>query len=124
APRRVGCNDHSRRKFVAALEQGDARAQAVIDIYRPIYAIERRATEAGMSAAERLVLRQRETLPLWERLEAEIARLAPQAGKKSPLGKAVTYFQRQLPCWKAFLDDGFLPISNAHVEQQIRTVAL
>ena len=124
APLRVGCNDHSRRKFVAALEQGDNRAQNVIDLYRLIYAVEKRATLAGASPAERLVLRQRETVPLWARLEAEVSRLASQAGKKSPLGKAVTYFHRQLPYLKAFLEDGFLPISNAHVEQQIRTVAL
>jgi len=123
-PRRVGCNDHSRRKFVKALEQGDTRAEAVIDLYRVLYAIEARARKRKLSIAQVLALRRAESVPIWKKLDAEVARLASNAGKKSPLGKAVTYFQRQQKTLCVFLEDGFLPISNAHVERQIRTVAL
>ena len=123
-PRRIGCNDHSRRKFVKALEQGDSRAQDVIDLYRLLYAVERRAREAKLGVAAVLALRQSESVPIWEKLEAEVSRLKPLVGKNSPLGKAVTYFDRQGPTLCVFLEDGFLPISNAHVERQIRTVAI
>jgi Transposase IS66 family len=41
---------------------------------------------------------------------------------KSPLGKALLYFQRQEPRLAAFLDHGILPISTAHVERLLRTV--
>ncbi len=124
SPRRVGCNDHARRKFVKALEQGDTRAQKVLDLYRVLYAIERHAREKEKDVAALLALRQEESVPIWQDLEAEINRLQTNAGKKSPLGKAVTYFVRQGPTLRVFLSDGFLPISNAHVERQIRTVAL
>lgn len=124
APRRVGCNDHARRKFVKALDQGDTRAQKALDLYRVLYAIERRAREKSCDAAQILALRKQESVPIWEKLEAEISALQTNAGKKSPLGKAVTYFTRQLPTLRVFLDDGFLPIANTHVERQIRSVAL
>jgi transposase len=124
APMRIGCNDHARRKFVAALECGDARAQSIIDRYRAMYLIEAKATKEALDTAARLALRKEMALPIWNELAAEVAKLAPQAGKKSPLGKAVTYFTRQRPYLAAFLDDGFLPISNVHVEQKIRTVAV
>lgn len=123
-PVRVGCNDHARRKFVAALKGGDSRAQAVVDIYRALYAVEREATKRELDPAGRSALRQAESVPLWARLETTVGKLAPQAGTKSPLGKAVVYFQRQLPTLKVFLTDGRLPISNAHVERQIRTITL
>ena len=46
------------------------------------------------------------------------------AEPKSPLGKANTYFRRQGKALSAFLDNGVLPISNAHVERLLRSVAL
>ena len=124
SPRRIGCNDHARRKFVKALDQGDTRAQKALDLYRVLYAIERRAREKTLDVAAVLALRQKESVPIWRQLEAEVNRLQSNAGKKSPLGKAVTYFVRQGPTLRVFLEDGYLPISNAHVERQIRTVAL
>lgn len=124
-PIRVGCNDHARRKFVTALERGDERVRPVIDIYRALYAVEREATKLCLDADGRAALRQAKSAPLWQRLENAVAELAPQAGtKKSPLGKAVVYFERQLPTLKRFLSDGRLPISNAHVERLIRIIAL
>jgi hypothetical protein len=54
----------------------------------------------------------------------EVSRLAAFGERKSPLGKANIYFQRQEPRLAAFLSNGILPISNAHVERLLRTVAL
>jgi transposase len=122
-PVRAGCNDHARRRFVAALKCGDTRAQTVVDIYRALYAVECEASNRGLDAAGRAALRQAKSVPLWTRLESAVGALAPQAGTKSPLGKAVVYFERQLATLKVFLTDGRLPISNAHVERQIRVVA-
>ena len=53
-----------------------------------------------------------------------MARLDDNVQPKSPLGKANTYFRRQAPALRAFLEHGVLPISNAHVERLLRTVAL
>jgi len=122
APKRVGCNDHARRKFVDAFKRGDRRVEPVIALYGRLYAVEREAHR--MTPDERLVLRQLKSVPLWHRLSAEVARLSSLGERKGPLGKAVIYFERQHAALQAFLDDGHLPISNVHVERLLRTVAL
>jgi hypothetical protein len=48
APQRIGCNDHGRRRFVHVLEQGDRRAQPMIDLYSALYHVERTATERNL----------------------------------------------------------------------------
>jgi transposase len=122
APVRVGCNDHARRKCVEALRGGDSRVERVLALYSALYAVERDAN--GLDANATLALRQLRSVPLWAALRNEYAKLAQLGERKSPLGKAVTYFQRQEPRLAAFLSNGILPISNAHVERLLRTVAL
>jgi transposase len=123
APRRIGCNDHSRRRYVQALEQGDRRAQPMIDLYRALYLVERTATERKLDATGRRALRQAESVPLWREFERVITDLSPKVDKKSPLGKAIYYWTRQQATLCAFLDDGRFPISNAHVERLLRVVS-
>lgn len=122
APTKVGCNDHARRKFVEALKLGDQRAAKVVALYGELYAVERDAKD--LSADDRLGVRQARSAKLWGDLSEEIARLELKAEPKSPLGKATTYFRRQNAALSAFLSNGMLPISNAHVERLLRTVAL
>jgi len=123
APQRVGCNDHGRRRFVQALEQGDRRAQPMIDLYSALYHVERTATERKLDATGRRALRQAESVPLWRELERVITDIAPKVDKKAPLGKAIYYWTRQQSTLCAFLDDGRFPISNAHVERLLRVVS-
>lgn len=122
APNRVGCNDHARRKYVEALKLGDRRAARVVALYGELYTVERDAKNVG--AEERLRMRRARSTLLWDELAAEVARLDKNIEPKSPLGRANTYFQRQSPALRAFLEHGVLPISNAHVERLLRTVAL
>lgn len=121
-PNKVGCNDHCRRKWVEALKLGDQRAARVVALYGELYAVERDAK--NLTADERLRMRQARSVPLWAQLCDEVARLQTGAEPKSPLGKAITYFRRQNAPLSAFLSNGLLPISNAHVERLIRSVAL
>lgn len=121
-PTKVGCNDHGRRKFVEALKLGDKRASPVVALYGELYAVE--ADAKGLSHDERLVVRQARSVPLWAQLSDEVARLQRLGEPKSPLGKACTYFRRQYDALGAFLRNGMLPISNAHVERLLRAVAL
>lgn len=122
APPRIGCNDHARRKWVEALRTGDQRVERVLTLYAALYGVERDAKH--LNAADTLALRQARSQPIWQALREEVDRLAALGERKSPLGKAVTYFQRQEPRLAAFLANGILPISNAHVERLLRTVAL
>lgn len=121
-PNKVGCNDHARRKFVEALKLGDQRAAPIVALYGELYAVERDAKD--LSVDERLRMRRARSVPIWTQLGSEIARIDARADGKSPLGRAITYFRRQNAPLAAFLGNGLLPISNAHVERLIRTVAL
>lgn len=123
-PSRFGCNDHARRKFYEALKLGDSRAEEVVALYGHIYAIEREASIGHATPDDRLALRQTRAVPLWRELEQYIARIAADVAPKGPLGKALTYWKKQQTTLKAFLDNGHVPISNAHVERLLRTVAL
>jgi len=123
-PRRAGCMDHCRRRFVKALDDGDARAAVVVGVLRDIYAVEALARAAGADLDELLRRRQRHSRPLVDRVRAIIADLAGRATPKSPLGKAVTYAVNQWPTLVLFLDDPRVPLSNAHVERQQRRTAI
>jgi transposase len=123
-PSRFGCNDHARRKFYEAYKLGDSRAEEVVALYGHIYAVEREASAENAMPDDRLTLRQKRSLPLWRELEQYIASIANDVAPKGPLGKAFTYWRKQQPTLKAFLENGHVPISNAHVERLLRTVAL
>lgn len=122
---RVGCNDHCRRFFARALQEGDARAGPVIEAYGKVYAVETEATALGLNPMQRLQMRKERTMPLWLDLTAAIEGVRLQTpSTKSALGRGLVYWDKQRPTLEVFLDDGFVPISNAHVERLIRLIAL
>jgi transposase len=123
-PRRAGCMDHCRRRFVKALEAGDARAAVVVSVLRDVYAVESQARADGIDLDELGRRRQRDSRPLIERVHRIIGDLAGRATPKSPLGKAVAYAINQWPTLIVFLDDPRVPLSNAHVERQQRRTAI
>ena len=123
-PRRAGCMDHCRRRFVNALDAGDARAAVVVSLLREIYAIEAQARADGVDLDELRHRRQRDSRPLVDRVHLVIGDLAGRATPKSPLGKAVTYAVNQWSTLVLFLDDPRVPLSNAHVERQQRRTAI
>jgi len=123
-PRRAGCHDHARRGFIAAVAQGDDRADPIVDLFKVLYAIERRAKEAGMGLDDLLNLRQDKALPVWNDLDERVQALVGTVSKKSTLGKAVTYWTNQKATLSLYLGDARIPISNIGCEQLIRPVAL
>lgn len=123
-PRRAGCMDHCRRRFVKALDAGDARAAVVVATLRELYAVEAQARADGVDRDELLRRRQRDSRPLIDRLHQLIGDLAGRATPKSPLGNAVAYAVNQWSTLILFLDDPRVPLSNAHVERQQRRTAI
>jgi transposase len=86
-PRRAGCMDHCRRRFVKALEAGDARAAVVVAVLREVYAVEAQARADGVAPDELGRRRQRDSRPLIDRVHRMIGDLAGRATPKSPLGR-------------------------------------
>jgi transposase len=102
-PRRAGCMDHCRRRFILALEAGDARAAVVVSLLREIYAVEAQARADGVDLDELRHRRQRDSRPLVDRVHLIIGDLAGRATPKNPLGKAVAYAHQSV------VDPGPLP---------------
>jgi transposase len=118
----LGCMDHVRRKFEAALRQGDSRAAPPLLLFKQLYRLEELAKIQGLDADGILDLRQYRSRPLMDQLHAwlELHRGTPP---KEKLGEAIQYARNQWPRVRRYLDDGSVPISNIGAEQEMRPIA-
>jgi transposase len=95
----------------------DARSSApwlpneILEWIRQPYDIEDRERE--WSAGERLALRQRESVPILDRIEAKLDELTGRVLPKSALGKAVTSARNEWAALRRYTSDGRLTIENA-----------
>lgn len=117
------CNAHARRGFVKAQSNDPVLASQMVAFYQQLYAVEYRG--AGLSTSERLELRQRDAVPIWQRMgkwleQDEVKRLLP----KSEIGQAVGYLRNQWSALQLYLKDGRLPIDNNHSERVIRPLTI
>ena len=83
----MACWAHARRKFYDARPNAPREANQVLEWVRQLYDVEDRARE--MTAAERQALRQRESLPILDRIETYLDELSSRVLPKSALGKAI-----------------------------------
>jgi len=111
-PTRAGCMAHARRRFVRALEAGDARAAIALALIRKLYKIEAQAKDQGLDNAARLALRQSQSVAVMEQLQKELQYLGAQAPPKTLLGQAVGYALRQWQTLQTFLSDGAVRIGR------------
>jgi transposase len=117
------CNAHARREFVKAESNDPLLASQMISFYRQLYAVEYRAAE--LTPDERLALRQREAVPIWQRMQAwldrdDVKRVLPKSG----IGQAVSYLRNQWSSLQLYLHDGRLPIDNNQSERTIRPLTI
>ena len=123
----VGCLDHARRKFVEAVKAQHAVAgterglapQALL-IIRKLYALEKLARDAKMSAEQRHELRQEKARPIWDELRAWLDKNLGAAPPQSYTGKAINYLAADWPRLVRYLEDGRVEISNVLCENAIR----
>jgi transposase len=119
----AACWSHGRRHF---FELADLRkAPLAVDAVRRIdalFAVERMIN--GLSAGDRLAVRQRESKPIVVDLEkwmrAERARLSRHA----ETARAIDYMLTRWPAFSRFLDDGRICLSNNAAERALRGIAL
>jgi transposase len=110
-----GCNMHSRRYFVKALDAGDKRAALALAAYKKLYEIE--AEIRGRNADDKLAVRLARSKPVWDELAAWCAVRKPHEPPSSLLGKALQYFTNHQVALGRFLEYGFLPLDNGIVER-------
>jgi transposase len=118
----VGCNMHSRRYFVKALDANDARAAIPISAFRTLYDVE--DAVRGADPDRRRVERQHRSKPVYEELVRWCHTYQPTEPPTSLLGRAIQYTLNHRVALTRFLDDGRLPIDNGIVERLHRRPAV
>ncbi len=131
------CWAHARRKFVAAAEAGDGRAEVALGHIRALYAIERDlplllppAEGAGtreqrrQREEQRRQRRQQQAEPILSALKGWLDEQRPQALPKSPLGQAIGYALNNWVALGRYLEQGYLAIDNNLSERTLRAIAL
>jgi len=120
----LACMAHARRKFDEAKDNDKPRAEHMLKLMQGLYAIERKARDAGISHEERYVLRQDDSLPILNEMEAWMKDNIMQVLPKSAIGKAIAYTLNLWPRLIRYADDGRCEIDNNIIENAIRPVAL
>jgi transposase len=131
------CWAHARRKFVAAVEGGNACARAAVELIGRLYAVERDLPPLLAAAAEPLAeaarrereeqrrqWRERQARPVLEELKKWLDGQRDQVLPKSVLGQAVGYALNNWEALCRYLEQGYLSIDNNLSERTLRAVAL
>jgi transposase len=133
----VCCWAHARRKLVAALEGGEARAHVALEHIRQLYAIERELplllppTEDPVTGEQRRQReeqrrqrRQQQATPILAELKQWLDQERPRALPKSALGQALGYALNNWAALQRYLEQGYLAIDNNLSERTLRAIAL
>jgi transposase len=131
----VCCWAHARRKFVAAQEAKDERANEALGLIGKLYGIERELPallppsddpvaqeERRQREAERREVRQREAVPVLDELKKWLDEQRPLP--KSPLGQAVGYARNNWEALRRYAEQGYLALDNNLSERTLREIAL
>src|SRR6266567_2693789 len=118
----VECWMHARRYFFKALESDQQRMGPALHLISRLYGVEDRAK--GLTAEERLALRQRLSAPVMEKLHKYVLEIRQEVLPKSPAGAAVRYALNQWEALTRFLEDGDLEIDNGASERANRPIAI
>lgn len=120
----VACWAHARRKFFEALDTDRHRAGQMLLFVRELYAVEERAKE--LAEAQRLALRQAQSVPVLNRIEAWLTEqnACAEVLPRGPLGQAITYARNQWQALCRYTTQGFLNIDNNAAERALKRVAI
>jgi len=117
------CWAHARRKlFELTINNVAPIAEEGIKQIKTFYRVE--AQIKGMSAEQRLSVRQEKTLPRIGAFEQWLSYNRAQVSAKSPIGLALKYITKYWDGLNLFLTDGRVEIDNNTVERSMRPIAL
>ena len=119
----ASCNAHARREFVKAESNDPILAWQAISFYRQLYDVEERGKT--LEVAERRDLRQRDAVPIWNRMEGWLcSKAVKRALPRSAIGEAIGYLRNQWAALRVYLSDGRCPIDNDQSERTIRPLTV
>ena len=119
----AGCNMHARREFIEAEAHDPILASQAISFYRQLYDVEERGKT--LDAAARHQLREREAVPIWNRMRRWLdGDAAERVLPRSRIGEALGYLRNQWSALTVYLGNPRIPIDNAQSEQIIRPLTV
>jgi transposase len=104
------------------LESDQVRMGPALLLIAQLYRVE--ALACGWSAEERLVLRQRESRLILDKLHGYLLEIQAEVLPKSPEGRAIRYTLNNWTALNRYCEDGDLEIDNNRTERSIRGVAV
>jgi len=119
---RAGCWSHARRKFVEAEKTAPEIAREAVALIGQLFAVEKQAKD--VSVAERLALRQTQSVPVLAELRQKLLTWREQLLPKHPMAEAVNYTLSQWEELTVFTSDGAVPIDNNVSEREMKRVVL
>src|SRR6516165_3131891 len=119
---RAGCWSHARRKFVEAEKTAPEIAREAVALIDALFAVERQAKD--VSVAERLELRQTQSVAILAELHRKLLIWKEQLLPKHPMADAVDYTLGQWEALTVFTTDGAVPIDNNVSEREMKRVVL
>ena len=119
---RAGCWSHARRKFVEAEKTAPEIAREAVDLIGRLFAVEKQAKD--MFVAERLALRQTQSVAVLAELRRKLLAWKEQLLPKHPMAEAVNYTLGQWEELTVFTRDGAVPIDNNVSEREMKRVVL
>ena len=119
---RAGCWSHARRKFVEAEKSAPEIAREAVARMDALFAVERQTKDVAV--AERLELRQKQSVPILAELHRKLLIWKEQLLPKHPMADAVNYTLGQWEELTVFTTDGAVPIDNNVSEREMKRVVL
>lgn len=120
----AGCFAHALRKFRDAVNEAPVLAVTAMKLIGKLFDIEKRADKERLSLGQRSALRQRESAPILEALEAELLGWRDIYSESGEMSVACKYLENQREHLRVFLDDARVPIHNNACEVAVRPVAV
>lgn len=120
----LNCMAHARRKFVDALQNDPARAEAALLRFQKLYEVEQVIREKKLAGKDALELRQKKSVPALHEFKQWLTDEYQKVLPASVIGKAIAYC---LPRWdklSLYTTDARLQIDNNPVENAVRPVAI
>lgn len=121
---RAGCWAHNRRKFHEALSTAP-EARELLDLIVKLYRVEYKVAQLGhLGTDAHQVLRDEESRPIVDKIEAWVDTRVDAVPPKSPLGQALSYASNQREQLRVFLADPKVPLDNNVAERALRAIAV
>lgn len=133
----VCCWAHARRKFVAAREGGDDRAEVGLTLIGKLYDVERKmppllpAGDGGeheqqrrQREDQRRKLRQEQVGPILQELKEWLDAQKSKVLPKSSMGEAIGYAWNNWEALTRYQEQGYLAIDNNLSERTLRAIAV